>query len=938
MVKKAHLNALIFAGLLLFSGLPAAAQDTPRLVPGQQVEREIKGGDAHLFSVQLEAGQTARIEIVQKGVDVSLAGINPAGEKYIETESPSGLTGTDLILLASLATGEYKVQVSPADPRAALGKYFVKLAEVRASVPQDDEINAAARKIMPLAEETNVLRQKGTREGRRQAIEKFGEIIALSKIKQDRSWEIVGILTSGLMYEQLGELQSARDLYIRGLALAREAGNRQYEGSSLNNLGAICLTVGDYEKAIVYLEQAILLQRETGNKRGEGSNLNNFGTAYLLLGDLKKAEDYYIRALALRREIKDRRGEAFALNNLGQVFLRSGDMAKASDYFGQALALRREIKDLQGESATLRNLGQVFYSMSDKTKAGEYFANAIAVAKQAGDRRVEADTLYWIALGEKEKGDLQKAIESLENGLRLIEQTRGELVSADARASYFSTVQQFYELYIEILAARHEKEKDPRDIALALQMSERARTRSLIDLLQEARININKGADPKLLEQARELQDTINAKYRQQMQLRSGSGTGSDPQKLTNDINSLTRELEELQGRIRRENPRYADLTQGTTLSAAEIQALLDEDTVLLEYKLGQTRSFMWVVTKDSVRMFTLPARADIEAAAGNLYTAIVSRGKAGDAQTNELARRLGDMLTGPAAAGIRGKRLAIVADGVLQFTPFSALVPNEIVTLPSAGVLAELRRGAADRKAPSKTIAVFADAVFDVKDPRLGKMQPNASPKPGDLSSVLRDFGAGEDLPRLLASRIEAREILRLAPKELAVSNMDFEANRENASSDVLSDYRVLHFATHGLLDTKHPEFSGLVFSLFDANGKPRDGFLRLNQIYNLNLNSDLVVLSACQTALGKDVRGEGLIGLTRGFMYAGAKRVVASLWKVEDSATAEFMKRFYQNLLVKKLPPAAALRQAQVELKQIPRFRSPYFWAGFALQGEWR
>jgi CHAT domain-containing protein len=195
-----------------------------------------------------------------------------------------------------------------------------------------------------------------------------------------------------------------------------------------------------------------------------------------------------------------------------------------------------------------------------------------------------------------------------------------------------------------------------------------------------------------------------------------------------------------------------------------------------------------------------------------------------------------------------------------------------------------------------------------------------------------------GENLPRLLASRIEARDILKLAPGGQADSRMDFEATRENASSDALSDYRVLHFATHGLLDTKHPEFSGLVFSLVDARGQPRDGFLRLNQIYNLNLNSDLVVLSACQTALGKDVRGEGLIGLTRGFMYAGARRVVPSLWKVDDSATAEFMKRFYQHMLLKKLPPAAALKQAQAELKQIPRFRSPYFWAGFTLQGEWR
>ena len=206
------------------------------------------------------------------------------------------------------------------------------------------------------------------------------------------------------------------------------------------------------------------------------------------------------------------------------------------------------------------------------------------------------------------------------------------------------------------------------------------------------------------------------------------------------------------------------------------------------------------------------------------------------------------------------------------------------------------------------------------------------------ELKRVSRDFSFGETLPRLLSSRVEARNIAAVAPPDQVIANVDFAASRENAMSSNLANYRILHFATHGLLDTTHPEFSGLVFSLYDKTGKPQDGFLRLDQIYNLNLNSEMVVLSACQTALGKDVRGEGLIGLTRGFMYAGAKRVVASLWKVDDAATAEFMKRFYQSVLQKHLSPAAALRRTQNEIRGIPRFRSSYFWAGFTLQGDWK
>jgi CHAT domain-containing protein len=166
----------------------------------------------------------------------------------------------------------------------------------------------------------------------------------------------------------------------------------------------------------------------------------------------------------------------------------------------------------------------------------------------------------------------------------------------------------------------------------------------------------------------------------------------------------------------------------------------------------------------------------------------------------------------------------------------------------------------------------------------------------------------------------------------------VSFEANREQVTSDTLNQYRVLHFATHSLLNTQHPQLSGIVLSLYDAQGKPRDGFLRLNHIYNLRLSNELVVLSACSTALGKDVKGEGLIGLTRGFMYAGVPRVIASLWKVDDEATAEFMKIFYRHLLREQMPAATALRAAQIEMQQQARWRSPYYWAAFTLQGDWR
>jgi CHAT domain-containing protein len=196
---------------------------------------------------------------------------------------------------------------------------------------------------------------------------------------------------------------------------------------------------------------------------------------------------------------------------------------------------------------------------------------------------------------------------------------------------------------------------------------------------------------------------------------------------------------------------------------------------------------------------------------------------------------------------------------------------------------------------------------------------------------------GIDGSLSRLPWSAREAKTIARLAPDNQLFSAVGFKANRKTATSVELSKYRFLHFATHGIMDLDHPELSGIVLSMFDEKGQPQDGYLRLHEIYNLNLPAELVVLSACQTGVGKQIKGEGLIALTRGFMYAGAKSVVASLWKVDDAATADLMAEFYKQIFTHKLKPAAALRAAQLEIANRKHRNSPYYWAGFFLQGEW-
>jgi CHAT domain-containing protein len=487
----------------------------------------------------------------------------------------------------------------------------------------------------------------------------------------------------------------------------------------------------------------------------------------------------------------------------------------------------------------------------------------------------------------------------------------------------------------------------------------------LLELLREARAEIQQGVDPLLIERESYLRRSIANKAEEQTRLLSGKYTEQEAELTGKELSALTTEYDQLQSRIRQASPRYAALIEPKPINVDGIKRVVEADTLLLEYALGDEKSFLWAVTPEEVKSFELPGRAAIEESARRVYQLLTERGVSvlgetlaqrkarldrADSEYTEAAAALSRLLLGPVASELKQKRLAIVAEGVLQYVPFSALpspasasplvVDHEIVTLPSASVLALLREDAANRKPASKAVAVLADPVFSASDPRLGKNGGSDTPGDSSLADTYRsaaESGLG-NLLRLRFSRQEAEEIARLAGDKRNLKALDFAANRSVVTDAKLSDYRIVHFATHGLINNQHPDLSGVVLSLVDEQGRPQNGFLRLYDIYNLKLDAELVVLSACQTALGKEIRGEGLVGLTRGFMYAGAPRVVASLWRIDDRASADMMSRFYSAMLKDGLRPAAALRAAQVAMLKEKRWQSPHYWAAFTLQGEWR
>ncbi len=760
------------------------------------------------------------------------------------------------------------------------------------------------------------------------------------------------------VYERLGETQTALDNYAKSAAIYRQNERPVELARMLNSAGALYSVLGDKERARGFHQEALDLSRKAQSRQDEAASLSNLAELYEDEGETQKARDLYTLALTISRQIKNRLNEATNLNRLGLLSHSEGDRPGAIGLFEQALAIDTELGTRHDGALALNNLGIVHDGSGNTKLALDYFTRALAIFHEIENKNGEAMMLYRVAAAQRKLGQTGQARRNITAALEIVETIRGKIASTDLRSSYFSTVQQYYDLYIDLLMDEHRARPGEDSNFKALQISEQARARSLLDLLQEAKADVRQSVDRNLLAREKELLELINGKAAQQTLAFSDPRKAELAKSLGAEITRLSDEYESLQSAIRQSNPRYADLVHAQPLGIAEVQKSLDPETLLIEIKLGDERSYLWLVSETKLESFELAPRVEIETQARALYELLTVRNRtpkgetpaqkhsrvlAAEQKLHAVAARLSQTLFGSVASAIGSKRLVIVADGALQYVPFGALVSaNELVSLPSIAVLAQLRRQDIGRRIPGKAVAVFADPVFEADDPRLtSASRRKLGTQTGAVAQSLPDFDFGPSargLPRLFASRTEAKAILALAPSGASYGAFDFDASRERVMGGDLNQYRVLHFATHGLLNTARPQLSGVVLSLFDERGKERDGFLRLNQIYNLNLTSELVVLSACSTALGQDVRGEGLIGLTRGFMYAGARQVIASLWKVDDEATAELMRIFYRNLLRGNMKAPKALRAAQAELQSQARWRSPYYWGAFVLQGDWQ
>ncbi|HLJ91544.1 MAG TPA: CHAT domain-containing protein [Candidatus Angelobacter sp.] len=875
-----------------------------------------------------------------------------------------------------------------------LGFTYSDRGEIQKAVPYFRQVLAASRKLGEKDLEGNALMALGRNDNSVDALEYFHSALEIAEKLENRHAEAYVLNQIGQKYIALGRIQEGMDNLQHSLEAAQAAKYRQMEAYALLHLAEGYAMEGDLRRAQSHYFQVLPLQRALDDPRSEALLLQSIGSMYMALGELNRAQEYSRQALPLWQKTQSRDQVAATLLQIGQIYSELGDTKVAFAFFQQAMSLYRTLHALAGEADALTAVGSNYRKQAKLQDARANYKRALAIyrtdaaspnmrlgeamaLKNLGSLDVslglteealkslnrsleilgttghsvddEAGILYELARAERAANRLPDALARIDAALNLTERKRAGVAGADLRVSYVTSVRGRYEFLTALLMQLHQQHPQEGYDAKALEASEHGRARGLLDLLNESHADLRQGVDPVLLERERSLQASLTFKAAYRIRLLSKPHPGQQMSDLEKEISDIGSQYEETELQIRVHSPRYAGLTQPQPLTFAAIQGLLDSDTALLEYSLGTDKSFLWVIKTNSLGSYELPKQAEIEAVARQAYKELSINNPAGG-QGATIA--LGRMLLGPASGQLASKRLVIVADGVLEYIPFAALhsasgaplvEEHEIVNLPSAATLSLLRREMEGRSSAPKQIAVLADPVFSRNDKRVTSSKSNvpvaitAAERSEGVQRATNDTGM-LTLDRLPATRREAHAIIAISGPDASLLALDFDANRKMATSPELGQYRIIHFASHTLLNSRAPQLSGIVLSMVDETGEPQDGFLQAHEIFNLKLHADMVVLSACETALGKEIRGEGLIGLTRAFMYAGAPRVVASLWRVPDNATSELMVAFYQKMLTDRLRPAEALRQAQLALQRENRWSAPYYWAGFVLQGEWR
>ena len=766
------------------------------------------------------------------------------------------------------------------------------------------------------------------------------------------------LIMLGYIEHRKGDWQAAISYMTQAQSLIDDKSDPVKMGQATTGIAEAMNESGMPETALLYLQSTLKYYEQMKDPNFIAYAHWDIGNTYHLLGEYDLAISHQEQALALIDA--DSIQAAQCHESWAKTLLAQAKPAEAFRHLELSLATYSRTTNYR-EAAQARALqARALQQQGDSAAARDVYSEALEGFRKLSDRVNEAAVSFELGKLEIEKGRYDSAEKYLLDSITLTENIRRATTSSDLATAFSATIYERYGAYVDCLMHKSQQGTGNNFAIKAFEANELARGRSLAEMLKATGTNLLPGLDADLAAQEKSLRQRLRSKEDLKIRLLTNGAKKEELDALEQEVAKLEDEYKQLSDVIKARFPAFDEITRphGWDLKRIQQQVIADDQTLLLEYNLGEKSSYAWTVTRDGFASYELPGGAkQINDAAQRVYELLQS----GDTKQNEWEQAtaaLSKMVLLPVKNSLNKQRIIVVADGALNYIPFQSLPPSpnnseplvakfEVVNAPSASVLGQLRQETDRRQQRPQLLAAYGDAAFPSdfaqRKESNGDHIASLQAAPTDRwRHALRDI-------ELKGDKFDPSSLQRLVYAELEVNNLrkvtgagsliatGFDASREKLLSTDLTRFSILHFATHGIFDPKRPEYSGLFLSMIDRDGKDQNGFLGLQDIYNLHAPVDLVVLSACRTGLGKDVRGEGLIGLTRGFMYAGASSVVASLWKVDDEATAELMKEFYTNMVVRQLTPAASLREAQNTIRKRPEWSSPHFWAAFTIQGEY-
>lgn len=920
-----------------------------RLRRGKSRARRLPPGVIHSYSFHLRPGEFLHLIFDQKMVDIKVEVFDPWKRELLKVDALNGSVGPEDVPFVAEAKGTYRIRVSS----DGSGIYLPRLIALRMATLRDRARAAAAQaycraeearesKLKPPFEQVEndylaaiqMSKDAGDSFRRADAFHRLGKLqcdnsrwhacresclrgIALYKREKNYAQESLTTNQLGTALQNLGDQKGAFDAYSRAAEVARKFSSEDAEAKARLQLGLLELDLGEIGAALKDFDRVCQLERRLNDPENKVRALNARGRTYTLLGEVARALADHQAALKLVRGKNDDL-VAMTLVHIADAYREADSHAFAIAFYLKGIALLRKAKNSDSEAKALNNLGISYYLSGRYPEALDAYIQASRIFRDRGSQANEANS--WINIGwlQASLNQIPDALKSLGRGLSISHQSGRRFSEASA---YYGMAWAENKRH-NLLAAQ-------RNVRQALRILESMRSETeqpeLRSALLSSRFNFYDFLVDRLMEQHR-----------------IQPAGGHDAEAFDASEGARGRSLLESLG-VESIPP---------TLSLAEIQRqVLDQDTVLLEYHLGEDRSVLWAVSPDSYASYELPGRSEIEPLAREVYGLLaVSNKRENLARAVHKARDLAKLLLGPVAGRLGDKRLLIVVPPSLQDIPFGALpdpsaapedaetswpVPlilgHEIVNAPSASVIAALRSRRSAKKTARHLLAILADPVYEWLDERLRNTVFSHLLEPPDSEPLISRF------KRLKYSRTEANNIERVVGGRDVLKLLDFNASRERFLKGDLQAYRYIQISAHGY-SSQNGSDPAIVLSAYDANGRRVDPYLRAKDIQKLGLSADLVVLSACGSGLGQKVRGEGIVGLTQAFLSGGASGALVSIWNVDDLATSEIMPLFYENLLKKGMKPSAAFRDAQISMWRDPRWNAPSYWAGFVHQGEWR